>query len=507
MAVRTRAVDDPRMPNAWCSQLEDLLDTELRDGSPADPFRVALLRWAAETGRAAASEPVLTLLEQSLTSGYGARRFRWQMPVGQWIPLESRRRWRPAEAEMAERHANEHAGRLWLPVLLVEHLTWLEELAAGTDASLAARARMIADEALPIVEDVVAGSVTARDTWGDTFLLWAFARSPRALGQVRGLVLALAARHVARAGRTRGIVHGRTFPFFDQAMPSATAHLGTASTTLGEGLAIVDAQLAFLRDARRRDGGWGDPGQGSDILTTLAAARLLGSIDPSFDPGSAVGPLQVMATASGRRPSAIGPEWPWLTAELVRYLYWAPLPFTERFRWPNTAPSAMDHRVGVPRFEGYLALADLFRAIPALGHGEVEVAFIDLAKFGAWNTNHGMVLGDELLALLTGQLRTLPESRTFRDGGDEFLVVGAPDSARLQRDLESLFARWPEVSRAAFPSLPVVPLRAVVSREQASNLRAARERQGKWIGVVKHAHDDPPAEGVIVRYEGTVDAR
>ena len=364
-----------------------------------------------------------------------------------------------------------------------------------------------ADEALPTVEDVVAGTVGARDTWGDTFLLWSFARSPRAVGPVRGLVLALAARYAARAGRTGGIVRGGTFPFFDMPMPSATAHLATASATLGEGLALVDDQLAFLRDARRGDGGWGDPGQTSDLLTTLATARLLGSIDPSFDPESAVEPLRAMAGASGRRPNVIGPEWPWLTAELVRYLRWAHLPFTERFRWPNVAPSAMDNRVGVPRFEGYLALADLFRAVPSLGAGEVEVAFIDLANFGSWNTDHGMALGDELLALLTAQLRTVPESRTFRDGGDEFLLVGAPDATRLEHDLEGLFARWPEVCRSALPSLPVVPLRAVVSREPAADLRAARERQGRWIGDVKHAHPRPPAEGVIVRYEGTGAAR
>jgi GGDEF domain-containing protein len=494
------------MPSAWCSQLESLLETELRDGSPADPFRVALLRWATETGRDSSPEAVLGSLEESIASGYGARRFRWHVPIGKWIPFERRRRWRSAEAELAERHANEHAGRLWLPLLLVEHMAWLDELAGGSDAGFAARARAIRDEALPTVEDVVAATVGARDTWGDTFLLWAFVRSPRALEQVRGLVLALAARHAAHASRTQGIVRGRTFPFFDLPMPSATAHLGTASTTLGEGLALVDAQLAFLRDARRRDDGWGDPGQGSDMLTTLAAARLLGSIDPSFDPGSAVEPLRALASASGRRPNAIGPEWPWLTAELVRYLRWAPLPFTERFRWPNIAPSAMDNRVGVPRFEGYLALADLFRAIPALCQGEVEVAFIDLANFGAWNTDHGMVLGDELLALLTAHLRTLPESRTFRDGGDEFLVVGAPDADRLRVDLADLFARWPQASRKAFPSLPVVPLRAVISREGASNLRAARERQGVWIGEVKKAHELPPPEGVIVRYEGTGDA-
>ena len=88
------------MPNAWRAQLEDLLDAGLRDGSPADPFRVALLRWAAETGRDADPDPLLTMLEQSVASGYGARRFRWHVPMGQWVPLENRRRWRTAEGSL-----------------------------------------------------------------------------------------------------------------------------------------------------------------------------------------------------------------------------------------------------------------------------------------------------------------------------------------------------------------------------------------------------------------------
>ncbi len=45
-------------------------------------------------------------------------------------------------------------------------------------------------------------------------------------------------------------------------MASATAHLGTASATLGEGVNTVDEQLAFLRAERRPDGGWGDPPKG-----------------------------------------------------------------------------------------------------------------------------------------------------------------------------------------------------------------------------------------------------
>ena len=284
-------------------------------------------------------------------------------------------------------------------------------------------------------------------------------------------------------------------------MTSSTAHLATAAATLGEGIQCVDEQLAWLRAERRPDGGWGDPRQPSDMLTTLAVARLFGTIDPSFDPASVVDPLRTMAAGSGVHPSLIGPEWPWLTAELVAYLRWATLPFEDRFKWPNVPDAAFDPRVGVPRYEGYLLLGDLLEKVPALGHLHVDVAFIDLANFGSWNTRHGMERGDELLALLTAHLRGLPRSRTFRDGGDEFLVVGAPDAAQLEDELRVRFASWPDVCREAFPDVDVVSLRAVISREQAAHLRAARERQGKWIGILKKDVPEPPEEGVIRHYE------
>ncbi len=487
------------MPLAWRTELESLLDAELRDGALDDPFRPSVLRWAAANGRPADPDPLLTLLERMLIGGRGARRFRWRIPVGRWIPQDRLERWRPAEAELAEHHPNEYGSRLWLPPILVEHMAWLGELAAGADPAIAVRAGAIAREALPLIEDVVAQSVAGSDPWADTFLLWSFARTPRALAPVRGLVLALAARYAARASRTKGIAHGRVFPFFGLPMPSATAHLATASATLGEGMQWLDEQVSYLRAEQRPDGGWGDPRQGSDLLTTLAAVRFLGMIDPSFDPSSAEAPLRAQAAAAGPHPALIGPEWPWVAVELDRFAAWAPLPFTERFRWPNVAPSAMDARVGVPRFEGYLALADLFAALPALGAGDVDVTFIDLANFGRWNAVHGQALGDDLLALLTAQLRTLTGSRTFRDGGDEFLVVGAPGTADLERDLRALFAAWPEVSRRAFPTLPVVPLRAVIGRERGADLRRARERQGVWIGELKHTCPEPPPAGIIER--------
>jgi GGDEF domain-containing protein len=146
-------------------------------------------------------------------------------------------------------------------------------------------------------------------------------------------------------------------------------------------------------------------------------------------------------------------------------------------------------------------LSDLFRAVPALGRGRIEVAFIDLANFGKWNSLHGQARGDDLLVRLTAALRELPRCRTYRDGGDEFLVVGSPGTSELEASLAALCRDWPAIQREALPDLPVVPLRIVIAREPASDLRQARERQGVLIGRVKRAHRKPPAEGVIVRYD------
>jgi GGDEF domain-containing protein len=487
------------MSVAWRSELESLLETELRDGRPDSPFRPALLRWAAASGRDADPDPVLDHLEGIASGDRAARAFRSMLPVGRWIPLERRSRWRPLEAELAERHPNDHANRLWRPPILVEHLAWLEELAAGPDRRVAARAQTVLDAMRPVVEDVVAQTVAGADAWGDTFLLWSFARRPRALEPVLGLVTALATRYVLRASRTKGIVHGQAFPFFGSPMTSATVHLAAASAIVGEGLGWVDEQLAYLRRERRHGGGWGDPRQDADLLTTLAAARLLGSLDPSFEPGGVVETLAGLAARAGPRPAAIGPEWPWIAVELLAYEDWSRRSFTDRFQWPNVPPSAFDGRVGVPRLEGYFAVADLFTAVPALGGGLVDVVFLDLANFGHWNSLYGQDAGDRLLELLTAELRTLPRSRTYRDGGDEFLVLGAPGTDELEANLRRLCAGWPEASRRAFPGLPVVPIRAVISRERASHLRKARERQGVDIGVLKQDHPTPPDEGIVRR--------
>jgi len=489
------------VPSTWTTALADRLDAELADGSLDNPFRPAVLRWAAATGRPSDPLPLLDHLEGNRVGGRaGARRYRWDLPLAAWVENGGVSRWRPAEVEWARRHPEEYAERLWTPPILAEHIEWLERVGRSADPALAARAKAILDEATPTVEDDVARRVLGQDPWGDTFMLWVIARRARALTHVRGLATAIASRYAARAERADGLVLGRAFPYFDKPMPSATAHLASAAARIGDGIDVVSPAAAWLPGQRNADGGWGDPGQGSEILTTIAVAELLGHLDPAFEPASVLEVLGDLVARGDPRPELIGPEWPWVAAEILAFAEWCRRPFRERFRWPHVPGYMMDQRVRVPRYEAYLVDARLFERIPGLSAAPVEVGFLDMAGFGVWNTGYGQAAGDELLALLTSELRTLPESRTIRDGGDEFLVIGAPEAVGLEERLRALFTRWATVSRERYPDLPVVPLRASVTVTRADGLRTARENLGRWIGEVKHAYPDPPPEGVVRWY-------
>jgi len=75
--------------------------------------------------------------------------------------------------------------------------------------------------------------------------------------------------------------------------------------------------------------------------------------------------------------------------------------------------------VGHPRLCRFQGVVALGATLPRLGREEVDVAFLDLAGFGAWNNALGMERGDALLAALAAEFPTIPGALAIRDGGDE----------------------------------------------------------------------------------------
>lgn len=52
--------------------------------------------------------------------------------------------------------------------------------------------------------------------------------------------------------------------------------------------------------------------------------------------------------------------------------------------------------------------------------------------------------------MFAGELRTIDQARAVRDGGDEFLVIGAPGRTGLARDLTAFLPAWQATFRAGF---------------------------------------------------------
>ena len=180
-----------------------------------------------------------------------------------------------------------------------------------------------------------------------------------------------------------------------------------------------------VADRIRGDGGWGDPGQPTDILTTLAAADLLIGLDPDFDPARTVAWF-----ARAQEPEgwwrALDPEVPWLTAAVVEWLERARRPFVERFRWPGALKLDLDRRTQLPSYAWFADLARSVQEVPGLARAEWEIAFVDLAGFGKFNTENGQARGDDVIGAFGRALARVDVSRAIRDGGDEFIVIGAP---------------------------------------------------------------------------------
>ena len=473
-------------------------------GSIEDPLLPATLRYldAAHGGQRDRSAVLRWWPTQAPGGTRSDRRFRWDVvwdgyPTRRrtWARNEAQERtlWRPRENGELEHDPTAFSERLLLPIVLTETLEFLEEIAADEPA-LAGEAARLRDEALPLMEDDFAEFVGATDPWRDTFALWQLTRHARALERLDPLAIATATRYATRARREGGIVRGVRFPFFEAPLRSASAHLAGALWTLGIYPTLLPDLVGFAGGEQHPDGGWGDPDQPSDVLTTLAIADLRSHLDPNFDPEPVV-----RFFAQHQEPAgwwrALDPETPWLTAEVCRWLRAIDTPFAARFRWPRLAKWQRDRKTQLPLFAFYQDLARVAAELDDLGQAHVEVAFIDLVGFGDWNKTYGQESGDQVLAVLADALRAIPDSLVVRDGGDEFLVIGAPTGRDVLAGRMAAFVRaWPDRFRAAFGAdIAVVPPRMAILDGRMDGALQIREQAGIEVGRMKLEAASPAA--------------
>ena len=407
--------------------------------------------------------------------------------------------WRPRERDWLDRDATGFGNRLLAPIALAENVDFLATLEADPSPALASTAAEILREIQPSLEAHLAACIVGTDPWRDTFALWLLSRRPGALALLHPLDLAIATRYGTLANRLAGLVCGTRFPFEAVPLTSANAHLGVALWTLDYRPTLLAGILTFVRSRQAPDGGFADEGQFSDVLTSLVAADLLSTLDPEFDPRPTIGWFGRTQEPAGWW-RALDPEVPWLTAAVVEWLESAERPFAERFRWPAYQRVDLDRKTGIPGYVAFDRLARVFEAVPGIATSPVGIAFGDLAGFRQFNNTYGQEMGDRVLRTFATALAELDASLAIRDGGDEFLVVGAPTRRDIGPDLERFRAEWPaRFTREYGTAAGVVAPRFVVTMVDGRDLRDARDRLGRAISGVKAEVPEPPPEGVLRR--------
>ena len=457
---------------------------------PVSPLRPALARARRWAGAPPSIEALLDGWWARQPGGLtSATRYRWDTShkhcaVPAWAgPVETWRAWRPQEQSDLERDLVAFEERLTVPIIVAE----ATELLLEVDHP---RARAILEEAEPALRRDLAQRVLATHAWTDTFALACAVRCPRATERLRPLLVALATTYAEQAHRAGGCVLGMRFPFHDKPLVSATAQLGTGLLRLGMEIPLLARLAETVRSALGTAGAWGDAGGPDDIMTTLACAELLAGLDPGFDPIPTARWL-----AARQRPDglwlALGPEAPWLTWVTASWLEAASRPFAERFVFPTLPPADRDRKTGLAFFSYFDDLGRLFGATRELAASRLELAFLDLAGFRAFNNAHSQDAGDAVLAEVARALSEIPAAAIVRDGGDEFLVVGAPTRTGLADALHAFRQAWPARFRARFGDRAPVASRILVTSGAGGDLRAMRERLGRSLAPLKNA----PAPG------------
>ena len=505
-APRVRLTGDPGL-DAIALGTAALLDLNAQIGPTelADPIIAAALRFARRRGERVRASQLLAAYDRRSSASSGPDRglpWGFDDDGGPASPIYARRadapvHWRPREAERLAADPGGYARWLVEPIAQVQTLELLAEL-AETPNPKGEAAAPIRRDLLPQVEAAFALHVAADDPWRDLFALWQLTDAPHTLNDLWFLATAIAYRYATIARRVAGPVIG-TGPFEGEQLVSASAALGTVLWQLRIYPSLVPELVDHVADRIRADGGWGDPGQPTDILTTLAAADLLIGLDPDFDPRRTVAWF-----AHAQEPEgwwrALDPEVPWLTAAVVEWLERAARPFVERFRWPGALKLDLDRRTQLPSYAWFADLARSIQEVPGLARATWEIAFVDLAGFGKFNTDNGQAKGDEVIGAFGRALGRIPSTRAIRDGGDEFIVIGAPGDSNLLERLDAFRGMWLAEFIDTFGSEPnPVRPRITVSSSTGRDLAAVRERLGRRIGEMKKIHESPPPNGVIER--------
>jgi GGDEF domain-containing protein len=407
-------------------------------------------------------------------------------------PRETWHAWRPSEEEARLRDPGVLEARFLPPPIIADTCELLERL---SEDGVQDAARLL-ELTLPVMRRDLAREAFGGHAWGDTWALWNLARRPRALRHLHPFALAIADTYAARAIADGGIGRGSRFPFHDRPLVSVSAQLASGLLALGIHPKLTGQLSAWVRGQERSDRSFADASEPPDPLTTLVAADLLTRLDPDWDPGSTIRWLDARRRADGT-VVAYGPEVAWLTLAADELADRASRPFFQRFRWPQLAVAQRDRRTGLP-FLGYLVdLSRLYAEIASLARIQVELAFLDLAGFGVWNDRFGMAAGDEVLRFLAAELAGLPDGVAIRDGGDEFIFVGAPGQTGLAATMAAFRVAFPARFASRFgDDAPPVAIRVVTTITAGADLVAARDLLGREIATLKRAHPTPPPEGV-----------
>lgn len=448
--------------------------------------------WLASTARNAARAEALIAHVASREPGHvrTESRYRFELshrvgvPTPFYAPPDVWTPWHPSDGSAFER--DRFAQEEWLvqPAAVVGHLAVFAR--QGADE--------LFDEALRVLRRDLAQAALGDAPFTDTFLLRAVTRAPEVLRALEPVAFAVTSAYAASDAAP---VLGVRFPYATKPLTSATAALADALLSQGAYLELLAAQVRWLETARREDGGFGDADEPSDPWTTALAANVLSALDPAHDFDRTLSHLAAAQRDDGTW-AAIGPDAPVTTAEVLSLFDAAERGFSERFRWPRVPAGHRDRKTGLPSFAHFLELVELLSHVGTLATVATELAFIDLIGFRAFNNHHGQDLGDAVLEAFAEAIEELPGSRAIRDGGDEFLLVGAPGAEGLQTRLEGFLQTWPPRFRARFGDAAPVAPRVLVTSGPAHALRATRERLGRAITEAKERASDPSV-GFVLR--------